>query len=563
MVFPEEDDDEEGGIDKRGNREEKKSRARIYREIITQHLGNRLQWNQFTQDIEIDGKLLEQPDVLIFNLSDQTNLHIDQNNGLVALKVVAQKRPYHPIRQYLDSVHGIYRGELDESIFREAITHCLGLTDLEPENLTLYSEYLKRLLIGGCDRAFRPGSKFDYVVVLQGRQGSKKSTFWKTLCGDRYFSDTVLSITSKDAMVCMARCWFVEMAEIERFTSPKYVEQFKRLISSGTDIYRPPYSKSVIVQKRQTVFVGTANRTLFLNDATGNRRIWLIPKIEAIDISWLEANRDRLWATARALHIAGEEPYLSQLLEKASELHAADHQELDPWEQTVKGYLSIREFVTSKEILTDCLQVELGRVTKADEMRVASILASAGWTRRRKTIDQLRVKGWEKTTSGPPGPPSKRSGPGVGPESKGPESFGDQHFGGGPTAPAHLAHLEQTLINKEEEGVGAGPSGYSTHGESGEVGTRGEPVGPEYMQTHIGQGFQDGPGSPTRGGPLSRGGPHQGSGATPELGQECTHPDAEGVLIYHGQSDGMALLRDQNGNLVKLCLEKLCLDGAA
>ena len=55
---------------------------------ITEHFGSRLQWNEFSQDIEFDGKPLEQPDVLIFNLSDQTNLHIDQNNGLVALKFV-------------------------------------------------------------------------------------------------------------------------------------------------------------------------------------------------------------------------------------------------------------------------------------------------------------------------------------------------------------------------------------------------------------------------------------------------------------------------------------------
>ena len=57
------------------------------------------------------------------------------------------------------------------------------------------AECMRLLLLGVISRAFSPGTKFDYVLVLVGPQGIGKSTFFKKLCcNDEWYLENLKSI---------------------------------------------------------------------------------------------------------------------------------------------------------------------------------------------------------------------------------------------------------------------------------------------------------------------------------------------------------------------------------
>ena len=66
-------------------------------------------------------------------------------------------------------------------------------------------------MIGAVARAFDHGCQMDYLTCLKGKQGIKKSTFWRTLGGE-YLSDTMQK-DIKDLRLCMNTCWLYEWAE--------------------------------------------------------------------------------------------------------------------------------------------------------------------------------------------------------------------------------------------------------------------------------------------------------------------------------------------------------------
>lgn len=41
---------------------------------------------------------------------------------------------------------------------------------------------MELLMLAAISRAFNPGTKFDYVLILSGKQGIGKSTFFMKLC---------------------------------------------------------------------------------------------------------------------------------------------------------------------------------------------------------------------------------------------------------------------------------------------------------------------------------------------------------------------------------------------
>ena len=72
------------------------------------------------------------------------------------------------------------------------------------------------LLLGAVKRAYEPGSKFDYCLVFEGRQGIGKSMLLRILsCG--HFQE-ITDFNGKDALMVLGGAW---MAEIGELSAPK------------------------------------------------------------------------------------------------------------------------------------------------------------------------------------------------------------------------------------------------------------------------------------------------------------------------------------------------------
>ena len=68
---------------------------------------------------------------------------------------------------------------------KDVLHHFLGAD----QNNYVY-EAMKVLLLGAISRVYRPGTKFEYMLILVGGQGAGKSTFFRFLAmNDSWFTD--------------------------------------------------------------------------------------------------------------------------------------------------------------------------------------------------------------------------------------------------------------------------------------------------------------------------------------------------------------------------------------
>ena len=138
-----------------------------------------------------------------------------------------------------------------------------------------YTRECSRLIFaGGIHRAYRPGCKFDDMIVLIGTQAAGKSTIVRWLNMDDQFFREIKTISGKEGIEAIRGVWIGEVGELMAMTRVKEAESVKAYITSQEDSYRPPYQKNVQTIPRRCVFIGTTNNPQFLTDKTGNRRFY-------------------------------------------------------------------------------------------------------------------------------------------------------------------------------------------------------------------------------------------------------------------------------------------------
>ena len=157
-------------------------------------------------------------------------------------------------------------------------------------------------------RAYNPGCKRDEIVVLEGEQGTRKSTALNILATDDFFSDSLPNLHDKDAQQHLQGLWLVEIAELAAMKRSE-VEDVKRFVSTRIDKFREPFGRHHIDSPRTAVFAATTNDDGYLKDPTGARRYWPI-KCGAIDTDGLQRDRDQLFAEAMRRYRANERYWL-------------------------------------------------------------------------------------------------------------------------------------------------------------------------------------------------------------------------------------------------------------
>lgn len=220
-----------------------------------------------------------------------------------ALRYVHKNHAFHPVRDYLNSLtwDGVER--LDR-LFIEY----LGSPDTE-----YVRQVTRKSFTAAVARVMAPGCKYDYMVVLIGKQGIGKSHILSVM-GGKWFSDSITTVSGKEAYESLHGSWIIEMAELTA-TRKSEIEQTKQFISKREDRYRKAYAKRVTDNPRQCVFFGTTNEAEFLRDYTGNRRFWPIgtdakKATKSIFDDLTDAVRDQLWAEAVVRYKNKEPLYL-------------------------------------------------------------------------------------------------------------------------------------------------------------------------------------------------------------------------------------------------------------
>ena len=367
--------------------------------LRTEAGSDRLRYNRFSQQIEMDGQVLEGAERFYLKLAEEGH-KVGKELAIDCLVQVAHENPYDPVALYLDHV----AATVEPAYIGGLATAYLRPKDAATGNgPTIYDHMLRCTLIGAVKRVFEPGCKHDTACVLMGDQGARKSSFWSAL-GGAFFSDALGDISSKDDLMVLHRSWVMEWAELDHIMGRKHAGQIKSFLSQSTDLFRVPYGKATEAFPRRGIIVGSTNRsTGFLSDDTGNRRFWVIPttctESNPIDTPQLMVERDAIWSAAVHAYRAKEANYLpidlAAIVSRENESYLID----SPWLPAVQDWLTkltLGDTITTERILSQAVQKPIERQTRADQMAVADILRSLAYRRERVTIQGSKIWRWVK-----------------------------------------------------------------------------------------------------------------------------------------------------------------------
>lgn len=350
---------------------------------------DRIRFNRFSQQIEMDGAVIEGVERFYLSLAEQ-GYKVSKELAVDCLIQVAHERPYDPVALYLEHV---------AATVKPAYIDGLATAYLRPEDsalsqATIYDHMIRCTLIGAVRRAFDPGCKHDTACVLMGDQGARKSSFWDAL-GGAFFSDALGDISSKDDLMVLHRSWIMEWAELDHIMGRKHAGQVKAFLSQSTDLFRVPYGKATEAFPRRGIIVGSTNRsTGFLIDDTGNRRFWVIPttrtESEPIDTPTLMAERDAIWSGVVHAYRNGERNYLPPELATIVSEENESYQVENPWKAPIVDWLNAASNqgseLTSEAILSKAIAKPIERQNRVDQMQVAAIMRDMGYGKVRRAI---------------------------------------------------------------------------------------------------------------------------------------------------------------------------------
>lgn len=254
-----------------------------------------------------------------------------------------RKQPYHPVREYLRSTKwdGIKRGET------------LLIDYLGCEDTAYHRELSALMLLAAVVRAFEPGAKFDDMIIIEGLQGSRKSTFVETLGKNWAGSLHIDFDDNRKTINSMSGKWILEFGELKGMRGDR-IEEMKHWMALPYDRARMAFGHYEEDFYRQSIPIGTTNEKNYLYDKTGNRRFYPVyspkTKKDPIDIDAVREVIDQVWAEAVTWYdeIRRDHPYSPIPLmlknetaqEQALEAQATRHvEESDPWAAIIEEFL--------------------------------------------------------------------------------------------------------------------------------------------------------------------------------------------------------------------------------
>lgn len=317
-------------------------------------------------------------------------------NVYTEIRGIAYDNRFNPIANYLNSLEWDGVARIDNMLHH----YCGAKLD----------EYTKavgrKTLIAMVARALDPGCQFDHVLILEGKQGIRKSSFVRILGGDYYGALHTFAPEKTDTARMLSSNWVIELPEME-FLSKRKVDMnvVKAFLTKTVDEYRPLYEEAMKKVKRHSIFIGTINPEgdgAYLRDATGNRRFWPVA-VNMIDTDALKADRDQLLAEALVAYKSHEQPYMdTEKLRNLAIKEQSQRMSGDPWTEIISGWIESNGRsgtpilkTTAMDVLRNVLGVSSQNVNQMMIRRVSNILVyDIGFEKRKIRFGKAVTNGF-------------------------------------------------------------------------------------------------------------------------------------------------------------------------
>lgn len=265
-------------------------------------------------------------------------------------------------------------------------------------------------------RVFEPGCQMDYMLVLQGAQGAKKSSVLKILAGE-YYAGGTFRIGDKDSMQVLQGRLLFNFNELDSMGKAESTA-VKSFVTERTDVFRAPYAPSFSEYKRNCVLTGDTNQDDFLKDATGDRRCWPV-HCSDVKPELMAQIRDQLFAEAVHRYKAGEQRYPDKAEEQRLFLPQQDRWKfVDVWQDVLARYVNSEEFAgmefdgtvkdhvelknhrrvffSTHELMVKALHQDVSKIDRAGNQQraVANAMKALGFEKHRWPEGRVRSRGW-------------------------------------------------------------------------------------------------------------------------------------------------------------------------
>lgn len=318
-------------------------------------------------------------------LDSETARHFSREHVQAGVAMASRVNTVHPLRDYL-----IERRKAWDATSRVATfaSTYLGCDD------TPYTRAVAKMWLISCvARGIAPGCQVDHMIVLEGKQGANKTSALRLLA-KQWFCPSLPDLRDdKAASERVQGSWICEIGELDALRGAS-ATRVKDFLTRTFDRYRPAYGRHVIDRPRSCVFAGSTNEHVYLVDHSGGRRFWplRVAVTKPIDREALARDVDLIWAEAAVMHECGEVWWPSaELTETLSDEQEARYMP-DEWEQKISEWCEHQDEVAVADVLGQCLSIEPGKWTQADQSRVARALLRLGYVRKQRRVGHNRRK---------------------------------------------------------------------------------------------------------------------------------------------------------------------------
>lgn len=246
-------------------------------------------------------KKVSEPNYLDLNI-DALYVYLQNNRIKIEIKKLNSllnsgiMENYNPIKNYFEKVSKIERNS--------SIDYIDQLSEyVKTRNQTRFRHHFKKTLVRmvACATDDRFVNKQAFILV-HDKQNSGKTTFLNWLCPPDlkdYITENIA--TDKDSLIALSENFIINMDELATFNRAE-INALKSMLSKAYIKVRHPFGRKAILTSRIASFVGSTNKTTFLNDETGSVR-WLCFDLESINWNYnKEVNIDFVWAQAFDLY---------------------------------------------------------------------------------------------------------------------------------------------------------------------------------------------------------------------------------------------------------------------
>lgn len=364
-----------------------KKKKTIY-DVILDYISKKydIRYNEITQDLQISFKGEQNWEKFAVNSFlielAQANIAVTLSKLEIFLNSHLIPR-FNPIREYFES--------LPQCDGDDHIAKLVGYLPLKEQ--ALFEYHFKKWLV----RSVKCALEEHYfnkqcLVLVQAQQNSGKSTWCRFLCPPElrnYFAEDMT--TDKDARIQLARNFLINLDELS-ILARKEINALKAYFSKTMINERLPYDRKNTSLQRICSFIGSTNRTTFLNDETGSVRWLCFELLGKINFNYLkEIDINNVWAQAFHLAYKAEDfdPELSLQDILQNEERNKPYKEPSMEEEFLAKYFETskdpQEFMTPSDIIAklNCLSCSLNVI------RMGKALKSRGFERIKEPKRQV------------------------------------------------------------------------------------------------------------------------------------------------------------------------------